>query len=63
MDEYLWKDLFYAFWKIPLSVLMAHGKSSWQAEFKRLYYHTPKVSWLRYEKMYLLSTLIHVSHM
>ncbi len=42
-DEFLWRGIFYAFWKIPNTVTMAHGKSSWLTEFKRLYYHTPKV--------------------
>ena len=43
-DEFLWKDLFYFYWKIPKTVTMAHGKNSWIAEFKRLYYHTPMVT-------------------
>ncbi len=43
MDDYLWKELLYSVWNIEHSIPKAPGKLSWINEFKRLYYHTPKV--------------------
>lgn len=42
-DEQLWRQHFYQYYRIPRSIGIAPGKTSWLQEFKRLYYHTPAV--------------------
>ncbi|GAB6021956.1 hypothetical protein CHUAL_006117 [Chamberlinius hualienensis] len=39
-DEFLWKDLFCARWKLPKSCNLVSDRS-WRSEFIRLHYHTP----------------------
>uniref|UniRef100_T1JEH6 F-box domain-containing protein n=1 Tax=Strigamia maritima TaxID=126957 RepID=T1JEH6_STRMM len=43
-DEFLWRDMFYKDWKIPIGTSRKPDKMSWFDEYKRLKYHTPMIA-------------------